>query len=300
MPTPLPIVAGAACRSPLLCGALLVVTGELMFASMGASIRFAAQTLPNEMVVFLRNLLGISLLLPWFWYQGPASLATRVPHLHLLRGLAGLGAMYCFYYAIVHMHLGEAMLLKMTAPLFIPFVALFWLREKLSGRVLLALAIGFGGVALVISPELRQFDPVALIGLLGGALAALAKVTVRRLSRSEPAPRTVFYFALTGALVSAIPLGWAWQTPSAEALLWMLAVALFATLGQLLMTRGFAFAPAGQLSAFTYSSVVFASVFGWTLWQEVIRWSTVSGAMLVALAGVLAARVGGDRSGAIA
>jgi drug/metabolite transporter (DMT)-like permease len=69
----------------------LVVSGELMFASMGASIRFAAQTLPNEMVVFLRNLLGIALLLPWFWYRGAASLATRVPHLHLLRGLAGLG-----------------------------------------------------------------------------------------------------------------------------------------------------------------------------------------------------------------
>ena len=112
-------------------------------------------------------LLGIALLLPWFWFQGRASLATRVPQLHLLRGLAGLGAMYCFYYAVARMHLGEAMLLKMTAPLFIPFVALFWLREKLSGRVLLALAIGFGGVTLVISPDLRQFDPVALIALLG-------------------------------------------------------------------------------------------------------------------------------------
>lgn len=300
MPSRLPYSADPVCRRPLLYGAVLVVAGELMFASMGVSIRFAAQTLPNEMVVFLRNLIGIALLLPWFWRQGPGSLATRVPHLHLLRGLAGLGAMYCFYYAIAHMQLGAAMLLKMTAPLFIPFVALFWLREKLSGRVLLALAIGFGGVALIISPELRQFDPVALIGLLGGSLAALAKVTVRRLSRSEPAPRTVFYFALTGAFVSAAPLIWAWQTPSGEALMWMLTVAVFATLGQLLMTRGFAFAPAGQLSAFTYSSVVFASLYGWVLWQEVAQWSTVAGAVLVALAGVLAARTGRDRADAIA
>jgi drug/metabolite transporter (DMT)-like permease len=191
LPTRIPFAAGPACRSPLLFGALLIVTGELMFASMGASIRFAAQSLPNEMVVFLRN-------------------------------------------------------------------------------------------------------------LLGGALAALAKVTVRRLSRSEPAPRTVFYFALTGALASAVPLIWAWQTPSAEALLWMFAVALFATLGQLLMTRGFAFAPAGQLSAFTYSSVVFASLYGWALWQEVVGWSTISGALLIALSGVSAARARGDRAAAIA
>ena len=66
------------------------------------------------------------------------------------------------------------------------------------------------------------------------------------------------------------------------------------------MTRGFAFAPAGQLSAFTYSSVVFASLYGWVLWHEVIRWSTISGALLVALAGVLAARARGDRTSAIA
>jgi drug/metabolite transporter (DMT)-like permease len=183
LPTRIPFAAAPAGRSPLLFGALLIVTGELMFASMGASIRFAAQSLPNEMVVFLRNLLGIALLLPWFWFQGRASLATRVPHLHLLRGLAGLGAMYCFYYAIARMHLGEAMLLKMTAPLFIPFVALFWLREKLSVRSLMALALGFGGVTLVISPELSQFDPVALIAwstISGALLIALSGVLAAR------------------------------------------------------------------------------------------------------------------------
>ena len=52
MPTRTLFAAEPACRSPLLSGALLIVTGELMFACMGASIRVAAQSLPDEMVVF--------------------------------------------------------------------------------------------------------------------------------------------------------------------------------------------------------------------------------------------------------
>ena len=35
--------------------------------------------------------------------------------------------MYCFFYAIAHMPLANAMLLKLSAPLFIPLVALLWL-----------------------------------------------------------------------------------------------------------------------------------------------------------------------------
>ena len=42
--------------------------------------------------------------------------------------------------------------------------------------------------------------------LLGGLLAALAKVTVRRLTRSEPTARIVFYFAVLATLVSAVPM----------------------------------------------------------------------------------------------
>jgi drug/metabolite transporter (DMT)-like permease len=275
-------------RGDFWLGAAFIVCGELMFASMGVCIRSVSDTLPNESVVFFRNLLGLALLAPWLLRRGSGGLGTRVAHLHLLRGLAGVSAMYCFFYAIAHIPLAEAMLLKLTSPLFIPMVALLWLNESVTPRVWLAVGIGFGGVLLILHPGLAGISRVALIALLGGVFAAVAKVTVRRLSRTEPALRIVFYFALTGTLISSVPLLWAWRTPAAEDLAWLLGVGLLATMGQLCLTAGMSRAPAARMGAFGYFSVIFGAAYGWLLWDERLMWWTVAGSLLIFMSGLLA------------
>ncbi|MCB1801620.1 MAG: DMT family transporter [Gammaproteobacteria bacterium] len=269
-------------------GALLIATAELMFALMGASIRVLSADLNNGMIVFARNIVGLGLLLALTLHPSHRGLATRVPHLHLLRALAGLGAMYCFFYAIANMPLANAMLLKLTAPLFIPLVALAWLDERFTWHVVAALAIGFSGVGLILTPDFAQFAPVTMVALLGGALAAVAKVTVRRLSRTEPAARTVFYFAAIASAVSLLPLLWMWQTPTPRMLGWMLILGILATAGQFLLTRGMACAPAARLGPFAFLSVVFGALLGWFFWDEVLYWSTAFGALLVLASGLIA------------
>jgi drug/metabolite transporter (DMT)-like permease len=281
-------------RQNIWLGAVFVVAGELMFASMGVGIRFVADELPNESIVFFRNLFSLSLLLPWLLRSGVGGFKTAVPHLHLLRGIAGVSAMYCFFYAIANIPLADAMLLKLTSPLFIPLVALFWLREPVSPKIWLALAIGFAGVLLILRPGIGGVSPIALIALLGGMFAAVAKVTVRRLSQSEPPLRIVFYFALTATLISSIPLTWAWQTPSPSAFGWLLAIALFATVGQLCLTSGLSLAPAARMGSFGYFAVVFGALYGWLLWDEILMWWTIAGTLLIVTAGTLAASRSGD------
>lgn len=278
----------------LIRGAAFIVLGELCFATMGVCIRLVSAELDNEMIVFARNLLGLMLLLPWLLRRGLGNVATRVPGLHLLRAVAGLSAMYCFFYAIAAMPLAEAMLLKLTAPIFMPVIAVLWLHERVTPALALALGVGFAGVAAILDPAFAggqvSVSPAALIGLLGGVLAALAKVTVRRLAQSEPPTRIVFYFALIAASISAVPLTWSWQTPSAAAALGLVGVALAATLGQLALTRGLSLAPASSMGVFGYSAVVFGAAYGWLLWAEPLTVSTVTGTVLIAVAGLLAAR----------
>jgi drug/metabolite transporter (DMT)-like permease len=269
-------------------GAAFVIAGELMFASMGVGVRIVSESLPNEVVVFFRNVFGLILLAPWLVRTNLRGLQTNVPHLHLLRGLAGVSAMYCFFYAISHMPLAEAMVLKLSSPLFIPLVALFWLREQVPTTVWAAIAVGFCGVLLITRPGLEGVSPVALVALLGGFFAAIAKVTVRRLSRTEPTVRIVFFFALTAALVSSIPLTWAWDRPSPESLLWMIAISLFATIGQLCLTTGMSKAPAARMGAFGYFSMIFGAAYGWLFWDERLAWWTAAGSLLIFVSGMLA------------
>ncbi len=155
-------------------GALLVTGAALMFASMGMLVRFASAQLAYEQVVFFRNLFGFLVLVPIVLQQGAVkTLRTERLVLHVVRSLFGLAAMYCFFYAIAHLPLSDAVLLNFTAPLFIPFIAIFWLREQVTARVAVAMLIGFLGVLIILQPGSGVYSPAALVGLASGAFAAV-------------------------------------------------------------------------------------------------------------------------------
>lgn len=153
----------------------------------------------------------------------------------------------------------------------------------------LAVGLGFVGVALVLQPE-GEFNWVASVGLAGGMFAAGAKVTVRRLGQTEPTVRIVFYFSLVVMLIATIPLLWAWRTPTVPEWGLLFLMALFGTLGQLLLTRGYSVAAASQVAPFTYFSVVFAALYGYFFWQETLELGFIAGAMLIAVTGIVALR----------
>lgn len=273
-------------RQNLLLGALLILIAELCMASMGAMVKHLGETLPNEMVVFVRNIAGLLTLIPLYLSQKSCTLKTKVLHLHLLRGIAGVSAMYCFFYALIHLPLADGMLLKMTAPLFMPLIAFFWLSEGISRWTVIALGIGFAGVWIILDPT-NELNWFAMVGLAGGLFAALAKVTIRRLAKSEPTARIVIYFALVGSTVSVIPLSWAWVTPGVEEIVFMIGVGLVGTLGQLALTRGYSVANAGTVAPLSYFSVVFGGIYGYLLWQEIPTQQFLLGALLIAVAGLL-------------
>jgi drug/metabolite transporter (DMT)-like permease len=284
-------------KQNLLLGALFILLSELLFASMGATVKAVSAGLSNEMTVFMRNLFGLMVLLPWLYYHGISHLHTRIWHLHLMRAVAGVSAMYCFFYALANLPLAEGMLLKMTAPLFMPLIAWYWMSEPMQRLVLVAIGFGFLGVVLVLNPQ-GEFNQIALIGLLGGLFASLAKVTVRRLGHSEPSVRVVFYFSMLSTLISAVPAAWNWQTPTAEQWALLVLIGLLGTLGQLLLTRGYAIAAAASVSPFTYFSVIFGAFYGYLFWDEGLTLQFIAGALIIALAGVLTLR--GGRNHAIA
>ena len=274
----------------VLQGALFILFSELMFASMGAAVKAASgMGLPNEMLVFMRNLMGLFVIAPLLLRYGTIELRTDVYRLHLLRAVLGLSAMYCFFYVLGQLQLADGMLLKMTSPIFMPLIALFWLGERVGRMAVLAIPVGFIGVALVLKPG-GEMSWVASLGVLGGLLAAFAKVTVRRLGRTEPTTRIVFYFSLNATIISAIPMLWAWQLPEMHEWALLLLMGVMGTAGQLLLTRGYAVAAAAQVSPFTYFSVVFGAAYGYLFWGETLDWLFVAGALLIAMAGVMAVR----------
>ncbi len=267
--------------------ALATTLAALMFASMGVAVRYASASLPSEVLVFLRNSFGLLFLLPWLYHSGFSSLKTnRLPG-HLTRSVSGLAAMYCFFYAIAHLPLAEAVLLNFSSPIFIAVIAILWLGEEATRKLLLAIVIGFTGICLILKPGMGILSAAALVGLISAVFAALAMVSIRNLSKTEPIHRIVFYFSITATLISAIPMFWYWQTPHLKPLLAMIFAGLSATLGQLFLTYGYSLAPAARVSPYSYNTILFAAIYGWIFWSETPDVLTLFGALLIICAGII-------------
>ena len=283
------MTAKAARRSRPLAGGLMVLVSALLFAGVGALVKVASSALPTEVIVFFRNAVATVFFVPWLMIRrGNLTLKTNCLHLHLLRAAAGLGAMYCFFFALKFLRLADAMLLCYTLPIFIPIFEWLWLREPVSRQTKVAVLVGFIGITLVLKPGFGLFQAAGLVGLASGMLAALAIVGIRRMTVTEPVLRIVFYFTMFGTVVSSIPLAWTWQNPEGRMLGALCLMGILAVMAQMCLTKGYSLAPAGQVGPFSYGNVVFAALLGWLIWGETLDGLTIVGAVLTCLAGIIA------------
>lgn len=269
-------------------GAILLVTGELLLALMATMIKHLAdQGLSSESLVFFRNLLGLLILLPLLISRGGlGQLKTERIGLHLLRAITGVGAMFLFFYAITHATLAEAVLVKMTAPFFLPLIGLIWLGDKVRAQTWWAIFLGFLGVVVILRPGFGDFNPVLLVALASAALMGVAKVSIRRMADSEPPRRIVFWFAMFSSLISAVPMFWQKVWPDQTQFAWLLAIGLVATVAQFCMTHAYQLASPGRIGVYNYSSVIWAVTLGWLFWGETLYLGFVIGTILIVGAGI--------------
>lgn len=274
-------------RQSILQGLLLLTLSALLFSAMGVLIRLASHTVNNETIVFFRNLTGATILLPLVAVHGVGLLKTSVPMKHIWRAVVGLAAMYGFFYAIAHLPLASAMVFTYSSPVFIPLIAWFFLKERLTTRMAVAAVLGLFGVIMVCRPDTHGIGWIAIVGLASSLLASMAFVTVRSLSGTEPTTRIVLYFSSIGALLSAIPMFWAWRPLHLHELVLLIGAGVLATLSQLAMSRAYSLAPAGKIGPAAYLAIVFAGLWAWLIWGEVPDSWSMTGTVIIFLATLL-------------
>lgn len=270
--------------------AVLLLGAEFCFASVSALVKYLSTDLPEEQLVFFRNIMAFLVLLPWLWRKGPGAFKTKAWGFHLSRGIAGIAAMYLFFYAIAALPLAQATLVLLLTPFLIPMIGRIWLHERVTRQTWFAIFIGFIGVFVFLNPVHMTLSPMIAVAFCAAVLAAFTKTLIRQMSGTESTSKIVFYFASISTVLSAIPLIWLWESIAQEHWLGLLAIGVFATAGQLGMTKAFSLAPAASVGVFTYSSVIFAAGFGYFFWQEPVYWHMAFGTLIIMVAGYFALR----------
>ncbi|ASG66101.1 multidrug DMT transporter permease [Idiomarina piscisalsi] len=277
-------------QKAVILASFLILSAEASFAGVSALVKFISQDQPFEQLVFFRNLTAFLVLLPWLWRKGPGSLKTTRLGLHLIRAAAGITAMYLFFFAIASIPLAQATLVLLLSPFLIPIIGWLWLKDYVARQTWLAIALGFVGVFIFLDPMNSELSPVIAVAFLAAALAAFTKTVIRRMSSTESTSKIVFYFSTLATIASGVPLLWLWEPIPSHHWLGVFALGLLAVYGQLAMTKAFSIAPPAKVGVFTYSSVIFAALLGFWLFDEALAWHMLWGALIIFVAGYFAIR----------
>ena len=157
----------------------------LMFAFMDAGMKWIASSYSPFQVATLRGLAALPPVLLWILLRGRTRTLFHVHwHLHLLRGVLGVGVMAGFVYGVARMPLSTAYAIVFVAPLMVTALAVPLLGEKVGPRRWAAIVVGLLGVLVVGfivvlagSTGVRATLDAAIVIALIGFVATVAYAT---------------------------------------------------------------------------------------------------------------------------
>lgn len=202
----------------------------------------------------------------------------------LLRSLFGLVGVIGYFYAISRLKfLADAAMLNRLSPFFVTLFSFLFLKEALHKSQIGVMILAFLGALLIIKPQWNLSMLPALGGILSGIAAGAAYTIIRGLhTKGERSESILFYFSAV-SVAGSLPLLWNnFVLPSPTDLIYLLCIGVFAGLGQILLTVSYKYAPAGKVSIFSYSNILFSALLGWFVWDEIPdRWSVLGGLMIL-------------------
>ncbi|MES2070256.1 MAG: DMT family transporter [Pseudomonadota bacterium] len=283
---------------------LWMLVASFLFSIMGVCVKLASDTYSTAEIVAYRGVIGMAMILLLVKLQG-GSLRTRMPYHHLWRGFIGVVALWMWFYAITKLPLATAVTLNYMSPVWIAvilFATAWWLgKKRMEWGLVLAIAMGFAGVVLLLRPSMHAEQMLGgIIGLGSGMLAALAYMQVRQMGlMGEPEYRVVFYFSATcfaAGLLGALVTGGAaaahnpsdWQHHGARGFLLLLVIGFTAASAQIAMTRAYRLGNTLVTANLQYVGIVFSSAWDVLLWHDVLTWSSWLGIAVILASGLIA------------
>lgn len=251
---------------------------------------FGTQGYAPTQVVFLRYVFGLLPVAFFLYRSGIDALSTRRPAVHCFRACLSFGSIVFFFWGVTLMPLAEAMAISFTAPLFTTALSVPILGERVGIRRWSAVAVGFCGALVVIQPGTEALRPEALVVTTSAFIYALSMILTRRMSKTETSVAMFTYTTIGAGIISAPFLLLSWQTPTLPHLALFSGFGIIEGCASFLLIIAYRNVAAAVLAPFDYTSLIWAALFGWIMWNENPDATVWIGAGIIALSGIYIAR----------
>ena len=261
-------------------GVTLAVIAAFFYSMISVCVKWIGGTLPTVEILLFRALVML--------LGGCGSMVLKRQRLSpcksllVLRGLSGAFGALTYYAAVAAAPLAEAMALVNLSPFVVTVLAAMSLQEGIRKNHVAALLVSFIGALCIIRPGFGSLQAGHLIAFASAVITGCSYTMVRRLKRDTDTPTIVFYYNIMTVSV-ALPLTVLGGFVMPRGLEWvkLVCLGLCSLLFNYFSTASYQYAPAGEISIYTYLSILFSALIGVLVWKERLVSGTVVGILLV-------------------
>lgn len=270
-------------------GVRFMLLSALGFALMSACVKYVSvYGIPVFEIVAARALVSLTLSFIDVQRKG-ISIWGNNRKLLFLRGAVGTMALMCVYYAVTTLPLAEATILQYVHPVFTALLGVLFLKERVQGATMICIVLCLFGLGIMVQPNMAtsitaEALPLqsVMIALLGAFGSSIAYVIVRKLSQTEDSSVIIFYFPLVALPTSTILMWNEFVWPSLAITIVLIFVGIFTQIGQYGLTKAMQTQEAGKASGYSYVQIVFSTLLGVVIFNEVPSvWTYLGGGFIV-------------------
>jgi drug/metabolite transporter (DMT)-like permease len=250
------------------------MSGALVsFSTTAVAVRALARSLSVFEMLSLRNAAGVLILLAAALLRPDlrGHLVPRRPLLHLGRNLVHFAATYAWTLGVTLLPLASVFALEFTSPAWVGLLAVLLLRERMTASRIVAIALGFAGVLIILRPGVEALDPASFV-VLGSAFGfALTAIATKKLTRTESTFAILFYMNLI-----QLPLNLAgadagfWEKLGPADMLPLAGICLGGLLSHLCLTNAYRHGDAIMVVPLDFLRIPLIALVGWQLYGEAL------------------------------
>lgn len=280
---------------------LHAVLAIAFLSGMDAIIKGLVAGLPVLEVTWMRYLVGSAVMGAIAAAARPGWPSAETLRANAARAVIVVVTAVSFFYALGQLPLAETLIISFVSPTFTALLAALILGERIERRVLVALAAGFAGVAVIVAaglgtdgaaPDGRQGSLLGVAAVIVASLGySASNVLLRARAQRDPLLLIVLIQNVAPCLMLAGPAALVWRMPAGRELVLLACVGTLGVAGHLLLARAYAKAEATRLAPLDYTALIWALVFGFLAYGEVPNaWTLLGGALILASAYSVARR----------
>jgi len=268
-------------------GILFITISSFCLALMSMLVKKLGH-LPIMEIMFFQNLPAMIIMPIILMKMRIPIFGNNKPFL-LINGFISLFAQLTKYYTYTVMLLADATIIHRLSPFIVFFLSGIFLKEKLYFRRIPILLLAFFGGLLVIKPGFQNELFPYLVALIAAVFISFSHINMRYLRLSDHylvITNTISYISGIGSFIILF-LQNNYQPPDLVEFLLLISIGLIAIIAWTTLIKAFQLAEANVLSLYTYSQIVFASIFGLIFFQEFPDYLSIIGGILIILSGYL-------------